>query len=411
MSTLPYDSVLARDEVLQLSALGFRPNCLDGLQIGAPADLPHLVAARGGEPEHLGHQRVVRVDPPLERLVPGGLGEDRHPVPQAVGVRDEFRLVRPDRLRWPPDGRRPRVVGAAVREHLEAELAARRLADGRKERLEDIVARPRRRGRHRAVDVAVGVAVLDPPHQVGVEDEGRVPAVEHRPVEPRHFDRVDADRVPVQVEVLRVVTGPHQVRSPLAEAEGVVAVHVEVRADDDDELVEQARQPAQENLPGQHQERFLTLHLVRVDVPLEIDHRLPRPGRFLRARHARARQDDRRADLAQRARVDRQDVDLVARPSQRVDELEDIRVRRRPLEARLLGYRQQLGRPLAVPAGRDRIAPVDLLRRARQTGNRDQQQGDHRNSEHGCTSSRQDGRNRRQSLMRTSPPWPRTNLR
>ncbi len=352
MSTLPYGLVLPRHEVPQLPALGLRPHRLDDLRVGPPADLSHLGAARRGEPEHLGHQRVVGVDPPLERLVPGRLGEDRHPVPQAVRVRDELRLVRPDRLRRPPDGRRPRVVGPAVREHLEAEVPARRLAHGRKERLEDVVARPRRRSRHGAVDIAVGVAVLDPPHQVGVEDEGRVPAVEDRPVKPCHFDRVDADRVPVQVEVLGVVPRPDQVRRAFTEPDRVVAVHVEVRADDDDELVEQTRQPTQENLPGQHQERFLALHLVRVDVPLEIDHRLPRPGRLLRAGHARAGQDDGRADLAQRARVDGQDVDLVARPSEGVDELQDVHVRRRPLEVRLLRHRQQF-RPATCRSSRE----------------------------------------------------------
>jgi hypothetical protein len=46
------------------------------------------------------------------------------------------------------------------------------------------------------------------------------------------------------------------VRRALAEVHHVVAVHVEVRADDDDQVVEQRRQLPEQNLAGQYQQRF-----------------------------------------------------------------------------------------------------------------------------------------------------------
>ena len=112
-------------------------------------------------------------------------------------------------------------------EDLEAEVLPRSLADGREELVEDVVARARVGGRNGAVDVAVGVAVLDPAHQVAVEDEDRVPAVEDRPVEAGHFDRIDPDGVAVEVEVLGVVARAQDVGRALAQGQRVVAVHVE----------------------------------------------------------------------------------------------------------------------------------------------------------------------------------------
>jgi hypothetical protein len=98
--------------------------------------------------------------------------------------------------------------------------------------------------------------VLHPAHQVRVEDQRRIPPVEDRAIQPLHFHRVHPDRVPIQVEVLRVVARPDKVRRALAEVHHVVAVHVEVRADDDDQVVEQRRQLPEQNLAGQYQQRF-----------------------------------------------------------------------------------------------------------------------------------------------------------
>ena len=71
------------------------------------------------------------------------------------------------------------------------------------------------------------------------------------------LDRVDPDRVAVEVQVLGVRARADEPGRALVEIQAVVAVDVEVRADDDDQAVEEALLPAEQDLAHEHHEASL----------------------------------------------------------------------------------------------------------------------------------------------------------
>jgi hypothetical protein len=76
---------------------------------------------------------------------------------------------------------------------------------------------------------------------MAVVDQDGVPAVEDRPVKAVDLERLELDRVAVEVEILGVVGVAQEVGRAVAQGEGVVAVDVEIRADDENQAEDSTR--------------------------------------------------------------------------------------------------------------------------------------------------------------------------
>ena len=118
-----------------------------------------------------------------------------------------------------------------------------------------------------------------------------------------------------EVDALGIVARSDKAGCSPAQAEGVVSIHVEIRADDEDEAVEQVLALTEEDIAHEHQQGFLGFRLVGMDVSLEIDDRFSGLGCLFRPGDPRVGQDYGRAGPALAARVHIDNRHIFARPS------------------------------------------------------------------------------------------------
>ena len=131
------------------------------------------------------------------------------------------------------------------------------------------------------------VAVKRAVGRVAVDDDRRVPLVEQLHQRP-HLGAFQLDEIAVEVEAGRIGADADAVRRavllrPMLGIDLLVAVRVEIRAENDDEVLEQRLRRAEGDVPGEHLQRFLAVDLAGVDVGLGVDDELagsssPRPA-------------------------------------------------------------------------------------------------------------------------------------
>ena len=193
---------------------------LDGTSIGRGDDVEHRLFVLGDVFQVLPHQRVAAPHPGLEIDVRILLVEDREAVADADVVGQEARL-RPGRN--PPGLGILDVDEVAVGHGEHAVVLEQASLDGRGE------------GQGRVFDDrAVGVVVEAPCVRngflviravvcVGVEEEQRIPALQHVLHQPPGLGRLELHALTVQIEILAVLTLSHALRRAVLVAAIVAA--------------------------------------------------------------------------------------------------------------------------------------------------------------------------------------------
>ena len=253
--------------------LGGRQAGLDGPGVGVGDELLELDGVGRAVVEDGLEQVVVAGDAGPEVRVVVVLVEDGQAVAQADVIRHVARLV--------PEGppallHVPEIHGIAVGDGEGAVGLFERRVDRREHLVAGVLEDGRIAVRAERPGIGDRLLVHGPVGRVAVDEQERVPAPEDVADEAPHLGALELHAVAVEVEVLAVVADARAlVRAGLAHAVAgvhlVVAVGVEDRGDEQDDLVEVGQLGIQEDVPGEHQSRLLALDLSGVDVGLEVD--------------------------------------------------------------------------------------------------------------------------------------------
>ncbi|MFO0985481.1 MAG: hypothetical protein U1E76_27740 [Planctomycetota bacterium] len=303
------------------------------LQVEVAIERTHLLGVLGHVGEHGPHEVIGRLDPRLERRVRVRLAQHRHAAARTDVVGEVARQV----LEGLEARRRRLLIEVAVVEQLEPVLLAHRLAHVGQQAVAHPLARVGRRQRHERRRVRERVAVIAAVGRVQVHRQVGVPWHEHVLEQRLELAALGLHAVAVQVEALGVRAHAHLLRAVLAAAvlgdrtEAIVAVGVVVRHDEQHDLAQQLVVPGQGQVAQHHERSLLALHLARVDVRLDVDHRPAEPPRLLRRGDHRLARDHERQRASLGRGADRLDRDRRARSLQLVEEREHLGVRRRAL--------------------------------------------------------------------------------
>ena len=150
--------------------------------------------------------------------------------------------------------------------------------------------------------VSDGVAVVGTVGGVTVDDDGRVPLVEEAD-QGADLGALQLDEVAVEVESLGIGPDAHAVDGAvllrtMGFVQAFIAVGVEDGGEDEDEVFQQRSILGRGQIAGQHEERFLAIHLAGMNVSLGIDDELAGAMGFLRGGHRRIGKNEQRQSTA-----------------------------------------------------------------------------------------------------------------